>query len=71
MWSGFKKRGKKGKPGRLKTVLSTTPDKHGDEQRNTEVPRTTLLSALGADSKLHSTHTLDQRVLFERLEVTL
>ncbi len=71
MWAAFAKRGPKGKAGRLKTVLSTMPGKHGDENSHTEVPRETLLSALRTQSELHSTHALDQQVLFERVDISL
>lgn len=71
MWAGFVKKGPKGKSSRLKTVLSTMPGKHGDEQSHTEVPRETLLAALRTQSELHSTHALDQRVLFERVDIAL
>jgi len=71
MWAGFAKKGPKGKSGRLKTLLSTMPGKHGDEHSHTEVPRETLLTALRTQSELHSTHTLAQRVLFERVDVAL
>lgn len=71
MWAGFAKKGPKGKKGRLKTVLSTMPGKHGDEHSHTEVPRTTLLTALRTQSELHSTHTLAQQVLFERVDIEL
>ena len=71
MWGAFTKKGPKGKSGRLKTVLSTMPGKHGAEHSHTEVPRETLLTALRTQSELHSTHTLDQEVLFERVEIAL
>lgn len=71
MWAGFAKKGPQGKPGRLRTVLSTMPGKHGDEHSHTEVPRESLLTALRTQSELHSTHTLDQQVLFERVDMAL
>jgi hypothetical protein len=71
MWSLFKKKGAKGSAGRLTTVLSTMPGKHGDEHRHTEVPRESLLSALRKESDLHSTHTLPPGVLVEVVELAL
>lgn len=71
MWAGFAKKGPKGKAGRLKTMLSTMPGKHGDERSRSEVPRETLLTALRTQTELHSTHTLAQRVLFEQVDITL
>jgi hypothetical protein len=71
MWAGFSKKGTKRKSGRLKTVLSTMPGKHGDERSHTEVPRETLLAALATQSELHSTHTLAERVLCEQIDISL
>jgi len=71
MWAAFKKKGPAGNSGRLKTVLSTMPGKHGDERNNTEVPRETLVTALRMHSEFHSTHTLNQGVLFDRIEIQL
>lgn len=71
MWAGFAKKGPKTKSGRLTTVLSTMPGKHGDEHSHTEVPRVSLLTALGTQSELHSTHTLGQNVLFEQVDIAL
>lgn len=71
MWGAFKKKGAASKAGRLTTVLSTMPGKHGDEKSKTEVPRTTLLTELGRHSELHSTHTLNQGVLFTRVDLSL
>jgi hypothetical protein len=71
LWAGFAKKGTKGKAGRLRTVLSTMPGKYGDEDSHTEVPRGTLLTALKTQSELHSTHSLDQWVLYERVDIAL
>jgi hypothetical protein len=69
MWNRFKKRGQDGKKGRLTTMLSTMPGKHGHEKDKTEVPRRSLLKALVSDSDLHSTHLLDPDALCQ--EVTI
>lgn len=71
LWAAFKKRGNQSKTGRLKTVLSTMPGKHGTEAAKTEVPRRTLLSALQSESELHSTHTLDRTKLYEEIRIDL
>lgn len=71
LWSALQKRGKKGKKGRLTTVLSTMRDKHGDESRNTEVPRRTLLSALQSESDLHNTEAMANGKLCEELIIEL
>ena len=71
MWSRFRKRGNAGKRGRLKTVLSTLPGKHGHEKDKTEVPRLTLLKALENESELHSTHELAPDALCEEITIQL
>ncbi len=52
LWDGFRKRS----GGRLHTLLSTLPDKHGHTQNNTEVPRRPLLEALETQTKLLNTN---------------
>lgn len=71
LWNAFNKRGPKKNKERIKTVLSTMPGKHGHEETNTEVPRRTLLDALGSESELHSTHTLDSGKLFTEVYIDL
>ncbi|MEO5845921.1 MAG: hypothetical protein ABIQ33_13900 [Caldimonas sp.] len=71
MWARFKKKGKAGTPGRLTSVMSTRPGKHGHEASNTEVPRETLVTELGSESELHSTHLLAEGMLFETVEIPL
>lgn len=71
VWGLFNKRSSKAGSGRLTTMLSTLPGKHGSETSNTEVPRRTLLSALQAESDLHSTHLLPGGVLLEEVSLPL
>lgn len=71
MWAAFDNRGGVSKKGRLKTVMSTMPGKHGSEASKTEVPRKTLLSALKSESELHSTDTLNRSLLFEEVHIDL
>ena len=61
LWSGFAKRSRTaGEPGRLTTVMSTRSNsKHGDEESHTEVPRSTLVTALKAESVHRSTQELE------------
>lgn len=54
LWENFRKR--KGK--KLRTLLSTMPNKHGHKESNTEVPRRTLLDALKKESELQTTTDL-------------
>ena len=56
---GFKKRSKKKTaPGRLITLMSTMPGKHGKVKTNTEVPRQTLKDALNTESNLFNTEDI-------------
>ncbi|TFW20088.1 hypothetical protein [Duganella callida] len=71
MWNAFSKKGPKSRKGRMTTVLSTRPDKHGSVEAGTEVPRTTLLNELGAHTDLHSTHLMAHDKLFDQIEIPL
>ena len=55
LWETFVKRGAADRPDRLITVMSTRADKHGSEDRSTEVPRRTLRDELNAKSNLYNT----------------
>jgi hypothetical protein len=57
LWEEFTKRNKAG-AGRLQTLLSTMPGKHGKVSNKSEVPRKTLLEALKTESRLSSTNEL-------------
>lgn len=54
LWERFNKR--KGK--QLQTMMSTMSGKHGHRETRTEVPRATLKTALGSQSRLQNTQTL-------------
>ncbi len=54
LWEAFEKR----KDRKLLTMISTMSGKHGKPAKKTEVPRTTLIKALKANSKLTDTRTL-------------
>ena len=69
LWNGFKRKGDADKAGRLQTMMSTMPGKHGHEKDHTEVPRKSLVDALKKDSDLHSTDALPKETPFQ--EVTL
>lgn len=69
LWAGFNKRGKAGASGRMTSVLSTLPDKHGDPAVGTEVPRRPLVEALDKETDLHSTDGLEPGVLYEAIEI--
>ena len=59
LWGSFKNRStKKTAPGRLITLMSTMPNKHGKASTKTEVPRQTLKDALDKESKLINTEEL-------------
>lgn len=71
MWNRFEKRGNARKRGRLTTLLSTLPGKHGHEKDKTEVPRLTLLKALEDESELRSTHRLEPDALYDEVTIEL
>lgn len=54
LWEAFEKR----KDRKLLTMISTMSGKHGKPAKKTEVPRSTLIKALQANSKLKDTRTL-------------
>jgi hypothetical protein len=65
MWERFTRRGPEG-TGRLKTFMSTRPDKHGHKENGTEVPRRPLVEALEADSDLFRTDRVKGKREFVR-----
>lgn len=70
MWNRFSKKSTdENKKGRLTTMLSTMPGKHGHEKDNTEVPRRSLLKALDEQSELHSTHLLEPDAICQEVIV--
>jgi hypothetical protein len=71
LWKLFEKRGRKGSPERLKTVLSTLKGVHGKSERNTEVPRRTLVKALKKDSDYLSTEDIPIREMGRTIELDL
>lgn len=64
LWKTFKKRGAAVKKDRMTSVLSTMADKHGSEEKRTEVPRKTLVDDLRHDTHFHSTQDLPSGGLF-------
>ncbi|MGR7995079.1 hypothetical protein [Xanthobacter sp. ZOL 2024] len=71
MWNRFHKRGAARKPDRLTSVLSTMHGKHGDDDKNTEVPRRTLVNELQAKSNLVSTENLEPKKLYQAIVLDL
>jgi hypothetical protein len=55
LWNAFAQKGGAATPRRLQTLLSTMSGVHGDPERRTEVPRSSLLNALHEHSHLTST----------------
>ena len=68
LWGLFARKREQSGPGRLQTVLSSKPGKHGSEQSNTEVPRRTLVAELQKESDLFSTQTLTESEICKELE---
>lgn len=71
MWNRFSKRGGMAVKNRLTSVLSTRHGKHGSDEKNTEVPRRTLVAELDAQSNLYSTERLDSGALYQTIEINL
>lgn len=55
LWKSFRQRGDAQKRNRLQTVLSTKHGVHGSEERDSEVPRSTLVDELRKKSDLTTT----------------
>jgi hypothetical protein len=68
LWGLFARKRQQAGPGRLRTVLSSKPGKHGSEQSNTEVPRRTLVAELQKESDFFSTQTLTESEICQELE---
>lgn len=58
LWNLFARRSARPVPGRLRTVLSTLANKFGEADRETEVPRLSLVQALKAQSDYFSTQDI-------------
>jgi len=71
MWKRFKKKGGKDVADRITSVLSTKHGKHGSDDKDTEVPRRTLVTELKAQSAFHSTELLADDKLYEEIEIDL
>lgn len=69
LWQAFANKGPRRKRGRLVSVLSTMPGRHGREANGTEVPLRTLLKELALHSELHNTHDLAGGALCEELVI--
>jgi hypothetical protein len=72
LWEKFARRSKNVKAkNRLITVVSTMKGKHGEPSRNTEVPRTTLVDALTAESHCHNTEKLPGSKIVDLITIDL
>jgi hypothetical protein len=71
LWNNFDNRGAASKPGRLTTVVSTMAGKYGKLAEGTEVPRTTLVTALKADSDFFTTQSLKGKTTSKLFTVAL
>ena len=71
MWNLLKNKGPASKKGRLETVLSTLPGKHGRTKNDSEVPRDTLLTALREQSHLHNTDELASDALYTETRLVI
>ena len=72
LWKLFAHRSTKpDQPGRLLSLLSTRPGRHGNEHDRTEVPRRTLVEALARESNLFCTQDLPKSTLWRDFEFPL
>ncbi|HSS49200.1 MAG TPA: MBL fold metallo-hydrolase [Thermoanaerobaculia bacterium] len=69
LWKLFAKKGTAGKPGRLRTIMSTMAGQHGSTYRQTEVPRRTLVEELKSHSEHFSTQHLRGKTFFKDFEI--
>lgn len=69
LWKAFRKRGAVNKKDRMTAVLSTLADKHGSEEKKTEVPRRTLVDDLKHDTHFHSTQDLPSNGLYKLIRI--
>lgn len=73
LWKYFEnKKDNAGDPKRLRTLVSTMAGKHGSDDRNTEVPRRTLVAALRKYSDFYSTQAAAKKGdLYKDIPITL
>jgi hypothetical protein len=64
LWKDFARKNTDAAPDRLWTMVSTAADLHGDPEDDTEVPRETLVTALGDLSDFRNTQTITSRTEF-------
>lgn len=69
LWDLFARKREQEESGRLRTVLSTKPGKHGSVQSNTEVPRRTLVAELQKRSDFFSTQDLPKAEICKEFEL--
>ncbi len=60
LWAKFRKKGGAEMEGRLQSVMSTKPDKHGSEANHSEVPRRPLVEELESESELLRTDKMEK-----------
>lgn len=71
MWRNFSKKGKTNMPGRMQSVLSTMPHKHGFEKSETEVPRIKLVKELQSQTNFFTTTALGTEDLYVQVDIKL
>jgi len=64
LWKLFSRKGGPARRNRLTTVMSTMANKHGSVDRDTEVPRSKLVTALTDESNLVNTQKLTTKAKF-------
>ena len=72
LWGEFRhKSRRRSDPGRIRTLLSTMAGQHGHEESSTEVPRETLVEALGQYSNLTNTQSMSATEKPEEIDIPL
>lgn len=72
LWNHFANKSEANKKGRLQTVVSTMPGKHGSKDKHTEVPRLSLVKAMKQQSDYYTTESLTKKDdLFHDIEIDL
>jgi len=69
LWNLFKLKSEQEGPGRLQSVVSTKPGKHGNPAKNTEVPRRTLIAELEKETEFYNTENLKPSQLAQHIEI--
>jgi hypothetical protein len=71
LWRLFNKKGDSNRPDRMHTIMSTLTGTHGHANRGTEVPRTTLTTALQTETHHDTTENLNKTNHYHDLTIDI